>query len=624
MDEVNQGVSRRSFLAGAGALALGGAAASLVGCGQGKSAEDAASAGADATVDKGTFSVGEKGEQHWSFMDAPVPIAEFEIVETVDCEILIVGAGISGVPATSYVADVMGADVVCIEKQGTIVTTRPTGGNYFGTKKLKELGVLCTEEEKHKIICDIFGGANATSNQAIVKLWLDESGEVGDYIFDIVEASGIPVKIGGYYAYYKHFDTVQEGQEDMKKTGGVYSDSYWNMYALQHQFGESDKPGVALWGRSDFSDADWLTPIYNHAVEAGAKFHFNTCAEQLIREEGWEEDPTKRVVGCVAKNADGEYVRYNASKGVVLCTGGFDWDDEMLACYYPIGLRTCRTWQKWMTGDGHKMGMWVGGKMEDPGQYVSHMMGTVAPAAVMRSENMMMENEANAFIVPWQEWAMPSNALSPVLYVNQKGERFMNEEIGYFMSGPIIDKQPEGLFWALWDGESETKVTPHHFDRLVDGIDTDEHSELMVESGLLIKADTIDELIEKMNAPEWDNGKFDGEAFKKTLAHYNEMCANGKDDDFYKPNLWMTTIDTPPYYAAEMGSSWMTTVGGLEIDTNLHVLDKNREPIPGLYAGGNPAGCFYGNIYAPQIPMSLSSKSTTLSTVAARNCANGI
>lgn len=51
----------------------------------------------------------------------------------------------------------------------------------------------------------------------------------------------------------------------------------------------------------------------------------------------------------------------------------------------------------------------------------------------------------------------------------------------------------------------------------------------------------------------------------------------------------MTTIDTPPFYAAEMGSSWMTTVGGLEIDTALHVLDVNRQAIPGLYAGGNPA-----------------------------------
>ena len=135
-----------------------------------------------------------------------------------------------------------GAKVICVEKGSAPCATRPTGMSWFGTKKLKELGVLCTEEEKAVIVKDIFGGANTTSKQDIVRLWLDESGEAGDYLTDIIEASGIPVRVGGYYGYYKHFDTVAEGAEDMKKTGGIYSDSYWNMYALQHQVGENEAP----------------------------------------------------------------------------------------------------------------------------------------------------------------------------------------------------------------------------------------------------------------------------------------------------------------------------------------------------------------------------------------------
>lgn len=615
----NHTVSRRAFFKEAGVAAMGAAALTgLVGCSAPNESEGSLSSTGAPASDTIEFN----GQKLPASMAKPAPIDESEIVDTVECDVLVIGAGISGCPAAA-IASEQGADVVCVEKGAAICSTRPTGMSWFGTKKLKELGVLCTEEEKATIVRDVFGGANATSKQDIVKLWLDESGEAGDYLTDIIEASGIPVKVGGYYGYYKHFGTVAESQEDMKKTGGIYNDSYWNMYALQHQVGEGEEPGVCLWGRPDMSDADWLTPIYQRAVDNGARFLFNTVAEQLEREEGWEDDPSKRVTGAIAKGPDG-YTRIVARKGVILATGGFDWDDEMVRYYYPIGLRTCRTWQQWMTGDGHKMGVWVGAKMEDPGQYVSHMMGTVAPAAVMRSETMMMETETSAFITPWKEWALPSNALSPVLYVNQKGERFMNEEIGYFMSGPTIDKQPNGLFWAFWDGESQTKVKSHYFDRLVDGIDTPEHSEMMVEAGLLIKADTIDELIEKMNGEAWDNGAFDGETFKETLKHYNELCAAGEDTDFYKPNMWMTTIDTPPFYAAEMGSSWMTTVGGLEIDASLHVLDVKRQPIPGLYAGGNPAGCFYGNIYAPQVPMSLSGHSTTLSYVAAKNCVAGI
>ena len=618
---MSEEVTRRSFLKGAGATAFGAAVmGGFAGCSpSGSTEKDADSASGTASVSK---TIEFNGQTLPASMAKPEAIPEDKITETLECDVLVIGSGISGVPAASIAAE-KGAKVICVEKGATPCVTRPTGMSWFGTKKLKELGVLCTEEEKATIVKDVFGGANATSKQDIVRLWLDESGEAGDYLTDIIEASGIPVRVGGYYGYYKHFNTVEESREDMKKTGGVFSDSYWNMYALQHQVGENDEPGVCLWGRPDFSDADWLTPIYEHAVEQGAEFIFNTTAEQLEREEGWESDSSKRVTGAICSQS-GKYIRIKASKGVILATGGFDWDDEMVDYYYPIGLRTCRTWQKWMTGDGHKMGVWVGAKMEDPGQYVSHMMGTVAPAAVMRSDAMMMETETTAFITPWKEWALPSNALSPVLYVNQHGERFMNEEIGYFMSGPTIDKQPNGLFWALWDGDSENKVVPHYFDRLVDGIDTKEHSEKMVEAGLLIKADTIDELIEKMNDANWDNGAFDGEQFKETLAHYNEMCKAGEDTDFYKPATWLTTIDTPPYYAAEMGTSWMTTVGGLEIDKQLHVLDVSREPIPGLYAGGNPAGCFYGNIYAPQVPMSLSGHSTTLSYVAARNCVDGI
>ncbi len=604
-------ISRRTFISAAGATGAAAVASGL------------AATSAQAVDAETQVAVNKDGSQTWSFMIAPDPIPEDQIVDTVDCEVLIVGAGISGCPAAA-IASEKGADVVVLEKQGVICSTRPTGASWFGTQKMKDLGIFCTEEEKAAIVKDICGGANATSNQALVKLWLDESGEAGDYLTQIVEDFGINVQVGAYYGYYRHIDKIADAQKDMLETGGIVSDSYWNFYGLQHSFGNGDECGVCTWANEDHSDANWLYPVYLRAEENGARFFFNTRAVQLEREQGWQDDPTKRVTGCIATNENGEYVRYNASKGVILATGGFDWDDEMVACYYPIGLRTCRTWQTWMTGDGHKMGMWVGAKMEEQGLYNSHMMGTTAPAIAQRSEEMSVPDEFSAFIVPWKEWNLPSNALAPVLKVNQKGERFMNEEIGYFMSGPTIDKQPEGLFWAIWDGDSENKVTPHYFERLVDGIDTDEHSELMIERGMLIKADTIDELIEKMNAPEWDNGRFDGEKFKETLARYNELCENGEDVDWYKPAEFMTTVSEPPFYAAEMGTSWMTTLGGLEIDTKLHVLDTNRQPIPGLYAGGNPAGCFYGSIYAPQVPMSLCGHSTTLTYVAARNCVDGI
>ena len=260
MDKIN----RRSFLKAAAIGTAGVASSGILGACAPKVIQTAVPTEAASATNKGSTP---------SFMTPPAPITDDKITETIDCDFIVVGAGISGIPAAAIAAE-LGDKVYCLEKSGNIVTTRPTGFSLFGTQKLKDLGVLCTEEEKATILNDIWGGANGTSKMDVVKAWLDNSGAYGDWLFPVIEGSGIPVKVGGYYGYYKHFDTVMQAQEDMKKTGGICSDSYWNMYALQHQVGESDTPGVCLWGRPDFSDADWLTPLYKYAVDKGVNFAF--------------------------------------------------------------------------------------------------------------------------------------------------------------------------------------------------------------------------------------------------------------------------------------------------------------------------------------------------------------
>ena len=85
------------------------------------------------------------GQKLPASMALPEPIAEDEIIETLDCDVLVIGAGISGCPAAAIAAE-KGANVICVEKGGAICVTRPTGMSWFGTKKLQEVGVLCTEE----------------------------------------------------------------------------------------------------------------------------------------------------------------------------------------------------------------------------------------------------------------------------------------------------------------------------------------------------------------------------------------------------------------------------------------------------------------------------------------------
>lgn len=605
---MNKGISRRTFLSGMGVAAAGVAASSVLsGCSPSQRPEEGAAGGGG----------GDSSGRTWSFMTPPDPITDDQIANIKTCDVVVVGAGISGVPAAARAAE-LGANVICIEKQGTPVVTRPTGFSCFGSSKLKEQGVLYTEEDKERLIKDVWGGANGTSKQELVRLWADRSGEYADWLIPIIEAAGIPVTVGGFFGYYAHCETLEEAQARMRQDPFQVKDSYWNFYPVQHQFGSSKIPSIAMWSRESpeamQKDADWLTPVVQHATKKGVNFVFNTRAVQLVREDGWEDDPSKRVTAIIAQNSDGTYVKYEAKKGIILATGGFDFDDEMLEAFYPIGLRMSRTWQKWFTGDGHKMAIWVGAQL---GNYFnSHSMGTCSTAQVMKSEENMMPPEEVAMVIPWIEWNMPSTAMAPCLWVNNLGQRFINEETGYFMSMPAIDAQPEHMYWGVWDSEWKTKVKPHHMDRIVDGNDSDERMAANVEAGMAIKADTIDDLIRQMKV-------VDGEKFKQTLENYNAMAKAGKDNEFLKPAMYLSTIDTPPFYAAQMGGSWMTTVGGLVNDTEMHVLDNNHQIIPGLFAGGNPAGGFYGNIYAPQIPMSLSGSSMTFSWLAAESVVKG-
>jgi len=594
--EESQGLTRRSFLIGAGATIAAGAVAGCTSAG-----DDAAPAEA----------AGETAAKQWSWETPPAPISDDQITKTVTADVVVVGAGISGVPAAAIAAE-MGATVQLIEKQGTICPTRPTGFSCFGSKLLKEQGVMCTEAEKEALIKDMWGGANATSKQELLRVWANESGAYADWLVPIVEGGGIKVTVGGFYGYYAHATTLEEAQAMMRESPNLH-DSYWTFYPLQHQFGSAPVPGVSMWAGPQ--DVDWLTPVYNYATSKGAVCDFETTAVQLVREAGWETDPSKRVTAVIATDRDGNYVKYEAAKGVILATGGFDWNDEMIEAFYPIGFKGCRTWQTWFQGEGHKMAWWAGAKKSE--QYTSHIMGTAATAQSMMSESRMMPPEAKAHVVPWREWNLPSTAMAPCLWVNNKGDRFINEETGYFMSFEPIATQPDSMYWGVWDSEWKTKVLPHKMDRLMDANDSDERMAANVEAGMAIKADTIDDLIAQM-------GVVDGEKFKKTLENYNAMCAAGKDNEFLKPAEYLTTIDKPPFYAAQMGGSWMTTCGGVEIDKEFHVLDENLEAIPGLYAGGNPAGGFYGNIYAPQVPMSLSGHSMTFSWLAAKNVVNGI
>ena len=498
------------------------------------------------------------GGTRWSWETPPAPIPESAITETITSDIVVVGSGIGGMPAAMKAAE-MGATVHVLEKSHTF--GEPRGGFAALTSKVsRALGIKL---DRDAVIADMMAVSTCINvQQANVAAFIDNSGEFADWLIDIEAAAGI---------------------ETMMPTKTITKMGYWLWYPVMHVFGPSftSPPKV-----------NWMAPMYQYAKDKGAVFHFKTPGKRLIRGENG------RVTGVIAQKENGDYVKYNANKAVILATGDFGRDPEMVSRYYPSGNKTFWNYcNKNNTGDGHKMGMWVGGVMDSIGS------GSVFHGQTITGKDNWPEGSVS------KGWPYaPAVGKLPMLYVDIAGNRCMNEDLGIFNTPVAILQQPGAYVWSVWDSAWKSKIPA--IPPFEVGFNTDEQIALDVAKGITLKANTIDELVTKMGVP--------ASTFKATLKRYNELCASGKDADFLKGAAWMTTVDTPPFYAAGIGTGMCSTFGGLKTGRDAHVLDKDGLPIPGLYAAGN-TGSFYGPLYLCIFGPSACGHSMVFGYIAAKN-----
>lgn len=545
------GLSRRSFLAGAAALGAGTALVGLAGCSSGGGSTDASTespapaegaADSEHTVDK-----------YWEIV--PEPIADDQIAETIDCDIVVCGAGIAGLPGAAYAAE-QGANVHIVEKAGT-----------WGTARLCTCGFNAKCQLEHDItydrdqfITDVWKITNGSQGRmSSYGKWFDNSAPYIDWLQEVFQSKGydvIPQQATG-------FKVTNDG------VGQVGANEFWRTYAAMIYFVDTDGKTLA-----DGVNIDWTGILAEYAEEKGATFHYNAPAVQLVR------DDSGRVVSVIAENEDGEYIKLNAAKGVLLACGDMGGDRDMMGYFNPSLLKTRSVAETKNTGDGQKMGMWIGADMDD------FAAGDLFPfVAVDQNGERPVSADAKSY-------AAVANL--PVFMVDNTGRRLMPEDLPFqACSIPKITATADGSAWSVWDGAWQTKFPEGYPKGDYLSVNSPEQVEIDIANGVTVKADTIDELVEQMGV--------DPDIFNEQLERYHGFCAAGKDLDFYKNPLWLTTIDTPPFYASRHVVSITSTRGGLRNDERCRVLDTDGMPIPGLYAAGNTAGSFYGNVYPPNI-----------------------
>ena len=492
-------------------------------------------------------------------------IDEAAITETVDTDILIVGAGNGGMFAAAYAA-ANGLNFRVIEQNANVQDTR----HWYGavdSAAAKEAGEPATD--KAKLLSEISRYASGKCDQRVVKTWINESAAMHDFMRSILEDK---------YGWVCDF------------TSG--SEAAWPAENAEH-------------------NTDYLYPVQEHnymASESASGLPRNELLLQYIQELGYdvdfktslaklEKNSEGRITGIIAQSTeDDHFIRYNANKGVLLACGGFPGNPYMMEQLDPLGtsVTTACSYTPADKGYGIRAAIWAGAHLDAEPAPVLFDRGLVAPGVDAGYVDNGSAFGGKAFPGTVGQYNPGSQ---PFLKVNRHGERFMNESQEYDNASHASFQQPGHVYAMIHDANFRSDVDRFHtigcsaLTRYIPGM-MEGQLEQYEGEGLIMKADTIEELADKMGFTGADKDNF-----VATVARYNELYDKQNDEDFGKPASRLSAIRTAPFYGCWLGASLLCSMQGISITENCQAKDSNNEPIPGLYITGDMSGSFFQNNY---------------------------
>jgi fumarate reductase flavoprotein subunit len=442
-------------------------------------------------------------------------------VETLAAEVVVIGGG-GGLTAAVAAAE-KGVKVILLEKR------KKTGGNIAMARGLlaaespvqKRMKIDARREDLFKTAMNY---AHWTINPRIIRALMDKSG-----------------------------DTIQWFEE----MGVSFMDvphSFYNQFPRIYHIPEGH--GATL-----------VKVLVKKCEDLGVQVLCETSAKRILTGQ------RGKVTGVVAVRKDKE-IRIN-SKSVIIATGGYSGNRELLKKYYHHYTNGLRLYGLPNTGDGLQMATEAGAATEGLGTILA--MGP------------LFEGSLYVHAV-----AMESNTV----WVNRKGERFVDESSEVpSETANALNRQPDKICYALLDEkikrsfmeEGLTKGIDSRFPSTTRMTDLEDYLQKEVKNGKVKISHSWKEIAKWIGA--------DFRVLKNTVDEYNSYCVQGRDDMFYKDRRFLQPLQPPPFYALKCCQAFHGTIGGIKINHHMEVLNYHESPIPGLYAAGNDTGGWVSDTY---------------------------
>ena len=510
-------------------------------------------------------------------------IDESKVAKTVDVDVAVVGCGIAGVAACRSVAE-DGGLVAAFEKADG---PQCRSGEYAvinGKVQAKWGRDTWTREQIDDIIDSHMVESTYRCKRSIMSKWAHNIGDAFDWW---VEANP-----DLYYA-----ETTRSAIPDESADNFIIP----IFYPLPEHYDWKQERFPCYPTSVEFKPDQHVTVEANmqKAIDTGNVQTFYGCfVEKLIMEDG-------RCVGLYARDAaTGEYIKCNASKGVILSTGDYSQNTKMLKHFCPevienniqclftnVDVEGNFTNQ----GDGIQLGMWAGAQVQQSHAPMIHHMGGGADLAGVG----VMGNAG-------------------FLNLDLNGKRFMNEDLPGQQLENQIELQKNRESWQIFDSnwpEQLPYMPAAHGGACYyeDYASEDEgpknnttyrnykspyQLEAAVADGRALKADTLEELVAEI----YPDDTAAQQTALDSIQRYNELAKAGYDEDFHKPASRMWAVENGPFYADKFTTALLLVcIGGLESDEDCHTFDADRNVIPGLYVAGN----IQGNRFATEYPIGL-------------------